>query len=97
MTQQVVVVFAVAALFLLGIVLLAACSHGRSRPDPVADARIAADTWELRHAGCVSVERSPRLRMYQAVQATRGLRSTWRHGYVDRDRKSSKAGTRSAT
>lgn len=49
MTQQVVVVFAVAALFGLGIALLAACSHGRSRPDLAADARIAADKWELRH------------------------------------------------
>jgi hypothetical protein len=49
MTPEVIVVFAIAALFLLGIALLAACSHGRSRPDPVADAQVAADIWELRH------------------------------------------------
>jgi hypothetical protein len=44
-----VVAFAIGALFGLGIALLAACSHGRSRTDPVADARIAADKWELKH------------------------------------------------
>jgi hypothetical protein len=49
MTQQVVVVFAIAGLFLLGIALLAACSHGRRRPNLAADAQIAADIWELRH------------------------------------------------
>jgi hypothetical protein len=60
MTPEVIVIFAIAALFLLGIALLAACSHGRSRPDPVADARAAADKWELQHPGVyVSIGKPP--------------------------------------
>jgi hypothetical protein len=83
MTQQVVVVFAIAGLFLLGIALLAACSHGRRRPNLAADARIAADTWELRHAGAYILTAKPPGRLYRLFH-----RKPWtpfdKHGNLDR-------------
>jgi hypothetical protein len=81
----VVVVFIIAGLFLLGIALLAACSHGRRRPDLAADARLAADKWELRHPGeYVSIGKPPG-RLYRLFH-----RKPWtpfdRHSYVDHPR-----------
>jgi hypothetical protein len=78
----VIVIFAIAALFGLGIALLAACSHGRRRPDLAADARAAADKWELQHPGVyVSIGKPPG-RLYRLFH-----RKLWtpfdKHGNLD--------------